>query len=152
MKKTFLLLFLLAAVLGQGTASARYSDEIAVSVDEVWKAAKNALGPIGLRKVDDKNFYLETKWIVDRIKRRNKLLLDMPSQEYDRRYRMKIQLKDRSGDTAIEIKGVFQQKNPNIEQKTWSVVLPKADDLDVEQEIFMKILNELAKSRNDMVG
>jgi hypothetical protein len=149
--KILIYAFLFALIFCPEGAWARYTDEIAVSRDEVWKAAFEALKPFGLRKADEKKMILETKWIHDTVKRRNKLLLNMPSQEYDRRYRVKVLLKDRAGDTLVEVKGVFQQRYPNHEQKTWETIQPKADDLDLEQEMFMKILNQLSRHRNDSV-
>jgi hypothetical protein len=149
MKIKTAILFVLFLTGFMQSASARYADEIAVSQDEVWKAAKEALKPFGLRKVDEGKHTLETNWIHDKVKRRNRLLKNIPNLEYDRRYRMKIKFQDRAGDTLVEINGVFQQRYPHHEQKTWQTVKPEIEDMDLEQEIFMKILNQLAHSRNE---
>ncbi len=145
----FLMALLGTALLLPSPAHARYSDEIAVSQDEVWKAALEALKPFGIRKTNESKKRIETKWIYDSVVRKNRLLKNIPRQKYERRYRMRIQLKDRAGDTVVEIKGVYQQRFPGRVQVSWRLVEPNADDLDIEQEFFMKILNQLGNTRNE---
>ncbi len=128
---------------------ARYSDEIAVSQDEVWKAVQTALKPFGIRKINENKKTIETDWVQDRVRRSNRLLKNIPKQMYDRRYRMKVRLRDRAGDTMIEITGVFQQRIGTRIQDPWELIKPTGDDLDIEQDFFMKILNQLSNDRRD---
>ncbi len=149
----FLVLTLFAA--NPAPALAVYKDEIAVSRDEVWKAVNEVLGKKGLRKSNEKKMTIESRWIVDTIRRRAKLpVLDKLShEEYERRYRFKISLRDRVGDTEIVIKSVFQVRHINAnEAGAWQLIKPTADDLDVEREFFMKILKKIGDARKAASG
>lgn len=146
MKKVFL--FLLAAVLlSERLAFAVYKDEIAVSLDEVWPAAKEALKYSGLKKVNDSKKTFETKWTQDTVEQSNGLLKSYIKDEYDRRYRYKVSVADRYGDTEVTVKAVVQKKRKGLVQYTWRLVKPTADDLDVERDAFMKILAQIEKIR-----
>lgn len=140
-------LFLFAA---HPPAWAVYKDEIAVSQDEVWKAVLDTFKPLGIRKTDEQKKELETKWITDKVVKSSGLLKRIAKEEYVRRYRFKVRLHDRSGDTAVEIRGIFQQKHANAgSQVSWSLIKPTLEDLDVERDYFMKILATLGRNRSE---
>lgn len=146
LRMTVALIFLFLAMTS--SCWAIYSDEIAVSQDEVWKAAVEAFKPYGLRKADAKKKQIETKWIYDNVLRSGGLLKRIAKEEYERRYRMKIKIADRAGDTKVEIRGVFQQRHQSLNpQISWTLIRPRADDLDVERDFFMKILSRIEKNR-----
>ena len=137
----------LSLVCMQPLAWAVYKDEVAVSQDEVWKAAVAAFKSYGFRKVDEKKMKIETKWIYDTVTRSNPLLKNVTKEKYERRYRMKIQFRDRAGDTVVEVNGVFQQRpSGHGPQVSWTWVKPRLEDLDIEQDDFMKILSEMARN------
>ncbi len=148
MKK--LALILLAGVLISAPSGfALYSDEIAVSLDEVWPATKEALRPFRLKKIDENKKTFETNWTYDTVKESSGLLKNYIHDEFDRRYRYKVSMTDRYGDTHVVIKAVFQKRRRGLEQYSWRLVKGRADDLDVERDAFMKILKQMQKQRSE---
>lgn len=146
MKKTVLIL--LAALFAFARpVLAVYTDEIAISADEVWPAAKEALKYSGVKKVNEEKKTFETKWTQDTVRQSSGLLKSYVKDEYDRRYRYKVAITDRYGDTVVTVKAVFQKKRKGLQQYSWRLVKPTADDLDVEQDAFMKILAQIEKTR-----
>ena len=152
MKKIFFAGFLALALLASAPvpAWAIYKDEIAVSHDEVWKSIGGLLGKKSIRKSDPKKGTLESRWFYDVIRRSGSLpvLEQLSHQQYNRRYRYKISLKDRSGDTVVEIRCIYQIRNINANAAgAWHLIKPSADDLDIERDFFMKILKKIGDTR-----
>ena len=63
--KNLAALFLAGLLIYSRPVFALYSDEIAVSQDEVWSAAKEALKPFRLKKIDENKKTFETHWTYD---------------------------------------------------------------------------------------
>jgi hypothetical protein len=147
MRHIFMAVVLLTAF--PGLLWATYTDEIAVSQDEVWPAVLQVVKAHGMRKSNEKKKTAETQWMYDRVVRsRGPLKKAGVKQEYERRYRLKIKLQDRVGDTVVEVRGVFFEKpvspTPVI---SWRKVKPERDDLNKERDFFMDILRQLEKNR-----
>ncbi len=148
MKKRFFAALLAGILLASTPAFAVYKDEIAVSQDEVWKAVIEVMKPFGIRKQKADKKEITSKWIYDTVTRSGGVFKSIAREEYDRRYRFKIKLNDRVGDTTVEIRGVFQQRRTGLnEAAAWRLFRVKADDLDVEREFFMKILKQIGNTR-----
>lgn len=148
----FFVFFLLAFFLSISQAYALYTDEIAVSADEVWPAAQEAFKFARLKKVNEAKRTFETKWIQDKVTQSIGPLKSFTKDEFDRRYRYKVSIQDRYGDTLVEIRAVFQKRRRGLVQYSWRLSKATADDLDVEREAFMRILGEIEKKRAAQSG
>jgi hypothetical protein len=157
MKLSFLLrgLFIVApllAVFSQPSLEA-YTDAILASPDEIWKAAEEVLEPYGIHKSDAQKYFLETRWIEDRVPRKRNLLPVIQlsarvKQTFERRYRIKVQISEVGNETQITIKGKFQDRPLAIHpQNRWRPAKPQFEDFDAERQIFYKILRQLEINR-----
>lgn len=139
---------LMAIFLFTRPGYALYTDEIAISIDEVWPAAKEGLKYAGLKKINEEKKTFETKWTYDTVTQSVGPLKNFTKDELERRYRYKVSITERYGDTLVTVKAVFQKKRKGLIQYSWRLVKPSADDLDVERDAFMKILTQIEKTRN----
>lgn len=143
-------LFMLAAfLLVSRPVYAVYTDEIAISMDEVWPAAKESFKASGLKKVNEEKKTFETKWTYDTVTQSVGPLKSFTKDELDRRYRYKVAITERFGDTLVTVKAVFQKRRRGLIQYTWRLSKATADDLDVERDAFMKILAQIERTRNE---
>lgn len=123
-----------------------YMDQVTVKAPEAWEAAKEVFRKTGFKKIDEKKYRFETKWIEDEVTRSRGLLKGIASQKYQRRYRISVEIRQREYDSEIEIHGTFQERPLNINQQylmTWQTVHPETEDYEVERQGFMRILGQL---------
>ena len=138
----------LALFLGVGPLMA-YTDKMAVETPEVWKAVQAVAAPYGVRKADSKKYEIETRWIQDLVVRSRGLWKKLGTGEnMQRRYRVKIRLKEEPYATEVGIHGVFQERSygsgPAI---PWRNIKPESEDYAVERDFFFKILKQLETTR-----
>lgn len=140
---------ILSVLWGQSAAFA-YTDQITVKAPEAWEAAKEVLKPRGVKKIDEENYIIETKWVTDRVVRSRGMLKQFASQTYERRYRFRVKVTQRDYDTEIEVKGTFQERphETNSSILMWQSYRPEGIDYDVERQVFMQILNRLELARS----
>ena len=145
--KTRMIWILLASMLCLPAPSVlAYDDDVQAGIEDVWQSACKLIQPIGIKKMDEKNKKLESKWTEDQIVQRNSLLKDITSQAYRRRYRMKISLREAGDNVHIEVRGEFEKKPvESPPQAPWRKLKKQMEDYDLERDFFMRILAQMAK-------
>ena len=138
---TVLILFSLSAFA--------YTDDIqGATVDDAWQAALKALGPKGVKEADEKKKVLVSRWMEDEVVRRNSLFKGVTSQSYRRRSQMEISLTEIPDGVHILIKGEFEEKpQDSPAQAPWRKLKMQTEDYDLERNLFMRILTQMAKDR-----
>ena len=145
LKLTLITLVFSGLVVGLSVNAHAYSEEIGLSIDKVSPAVKAvAQAYSGIAKSKDEGRWIETKWKEDYVVRKSKILKNIISAKYKRRHKLRIKLTPNLSFTKIEISGFYQQKKPDVAPSIpWQTIKPKLDDLDLERELFFKILKQL---------
>lgn len=137
-----------ACILLPQTVFAAYTDEIAVKADEIWEAARETLAPVGIRKENKEKKTLETKWITDTTVRASPLLGELSKQSYERKYRMKVNLRDRHYSTEVTIRGIYKMRpTGNAPGSPWRPAEPQVGEFELERKFFNDILGRLEQKR-----
>ena len=139
----------LAATIPCTRACATYYDQVAVPSDEIFEAARQVLdASYGIQKADSHKKSLQSQWYEDRVVRSRGLLKKFTQKAYHRRYRIHIQLKDTPEGTDVKVKGAFQEKSNDAPPGVpWRPVKTEGIDLQIEREIFSKILTQMEEIR-----
>lgn len=131
---------------------AAYTESIAVPIEEAWQAASEVLKTQGIEHADPKKHELVSRWITDQVVRRRGIFKKIMSQEYERRYRLKMTLREKFPATEIKIRGTFEEKPVHSPLITpWSKLKPSSSEFEIERLYFMKILQQLEVSRKKHV-
>ena len=129
-----------------------YQDDVGVRFEEAWAAAKKSLQTYGLRKENINKKEMETDWKEDHVVRSGGLLKKIASKVYRRRVRFKLHFQEVSPLlTGLEIQGVFEERP--IEDSPalmWQKVKPRTEDLELEVQLFYRILNQLTADKKGL--
>jgi len=133
-----------------------YLDEVLMTPDEIWSAAKLVLEPTGIVVENKASYTLKSNWIEDIIRKEKKLLPRAvgggPSmaRTVRRRCQMTVMLKELPTGTQIQITGKYQERPLSApeHQARWKFVKPSTEDYELERLLFFKILREMARLKS----
>lgn len=139
-------LFVILVLTAPAPSLFAYTDDVRAGIEEVWDAACKVMQPMGIKKKDEKNRKLQSRWAQDEVERRNELFRGITSQIYRRRYRMKVSLTEAGGNVQVSVKGDFEEQ-PKQSPVTapWRKLKPQMIDYDLERAFFMRVLAQMAK-------
>ena len=132
---------------------ASYFDQVAIPQGEIWQAAYRVLEPYGIKKADPVKGVIETKWVEDKVRRsKTGFFHDILKQQYFRRYRLKLSLKEAMGLTDVQLRGSFQIRSTSGPMTAWRTTKTTGVDHQLEREVFFKILTQIENSRKNPPG
>ena len=150
LRKLACVMAIVAALLPSAARTgAAIEEEVGAPAPEIFHAAMAALTPYGIHKKDEEKFYLESKYIEDRVERREKHFFFKNRRDYDRRYRVKITLTPwpRYAVVKVEVDPRYRSPDGNI-AAPWRKLKEGRDGYELEREFFRRILAQLEASRS----
>lgn len=138
------------------TTAFAYLDEVLMTPDEVWTAAKTVMEPKGVRTENKAAYTLKSKWIEDYVRKEKNILPAALGRGVTlrstvrRRYQMAVELKELPTGTEIQISGKYQERPIGApeHQARWKYVKPSTEDYELERALFFKILGEMARVKS----
>jgi len=136
-------------------AALAYLDEVLMTPNEIWEAAKTVLETPGIDVENKETYTLKSKWVEDYVRKERTVIPRQVGRGFTltgtvrRRYQMMIVLKELPSATQIQITGKYQERPVGApeHQARWKFIKPSTEDYELERQLFFKILREMARIR-----